>query len=93
MSDTPEHRATARVRGAAFARLILNARLKRGLTKATVVKRSGVSRSTYLRWEAGEATAPYPEHIRAVCRVLGVDHLQALKALGYLSDDTLTPAA
>lgn len=71
-------------RGTAFAELIAGARRRRGLTQDEVTLRSGVSRSTLNRWEAGDATRPDPDHIRSVCGVLDIDPVAALVALGYL---------
>lgn len=88
---TPRPRGSER--GAAFASLIISARRERGWTHDELTTRSGVSRSTLFRWEAGNATAPNPDQLRRVCHALGVDHRHALVALGYLTDADLVQAA
>lgn len=70
--------------GAAFAKLISEARRERGWSQDTLATRAGVNRSTVLRWEAGDAARPAPEALKAVCQSLGVGQLHALHALGYL---------
>jgi transcriptional regulator with XRE-family HTH domain len=79
-------------RGEAFGALLRTSRQKAKLTQDEVVERSGISRSTYLRWEAGDAIRTDPDKVRAVCHVLGIDHRQALVALGYLDPADVTPA-
>lgn len=78
-------------RGEAFAALIREGRHNVGLTQDALVERSGVSRSTILRWESGDASRPEPEQVRAVCRALGLDPRRAAVALGYLEPEDLNP--
>lgn len=97
MSDTPtvSHLRPERdaTRGETFAKLIVKARRDKGWTQETLIDQAGISRSTLLRWEAGDAQAPNPDHIRAVCKALGIEQADALLALGYLAADELAPAA
>ncbi|MEU7980546.1 helix-turn-helix transcriptional regulator [Micromonospora sp. NPDC049081] len=96
MYETPPPRTRSgrgAQRGQAFAALIVAARRRHGLTQDDVIVRSKVSRSTLLRWEAGDATRPNPDHVRAVCNAVGVDQRDALMALGYLTTDEIAPAA
>lgn len=79
-------------RGAAFAALLREARRERGWTQDTLVEASGVSRSTILRWEGGDASRPDPDQVRAVCLALGIDPLRAAVALGYLTPEDLRPS-
>lgn len=79
--------------GRAFAALIRDARLRLDLTQQQLAVRAGVSLSSVARWEGGDATAPMPAQIAAVCDVLGLRRTDALIALGYLTDADLAPAA
>lgn len=79
----------ANPRGAAFGALIREARLRAQMTQEELVDRSGVSRSTILRWESGEANRPDPDQVRAAARALNVDPIRAAIALGYISADDL----
>lgn len=90
---TYRHRVPAsdNPRGEAFASLIREARRQRGWTQDKLVEVSGVSRSTILRWEAGDASRPDPDQVRAACRALGVDPRRAAVALGYLSPEEADP--
>lgn len=88
----PDAEAAAR-RGQQFGRLIREARLNGGLTQDALVAESGVSRSTILRWERGEAERPDPEQVRAVCRVLRIDPVKAAVALGYITAEEAGLAA
>ncbi|NIL65014.1 helix-turn-helix domain-containing protein, partial [Salinispora arenicola] len=54
-----------------------------------VIEEAGLSRSTYLRWEAGRVERPDPEQVRAVCRVLTIDPREAAVALGYLTREEI----
>lgn len=74
-------------RGEAFANLIREGRRAKGWTQDRLVEASGVSRSTVLRWEAGDASRPDPDQVRAVCLALGIDPRRAAVALGYLTAD------
>lgn len=78
-------------RGEAFSALIREGRRNLGITQDVLVERSGVSRSTILRWESGDASRPEPEQVRAVCRALGIDPRRAAVALGYLEPEDLNP--
>lgn len=96
MSDTPLRRLGSTrdtSRGEAFAALLVKARRDLGWTQDDLIFRSGVSRGTISRWEAGRASTPNPDHVRAVCAALGIDQRDALLALGYLTTDELAPAA
>lgn len=72
-----------------FAELIANARRRKGWSQEDLETHSGVSRSTISRWERGLADKPEPEHVRAVCTVLGVDPRRAAVALGYLTTEEI----
>ncbi len=76
-------------RGEAFGALVREARREAGMTQEELVDRSGVSRSTILRWESGDASRPDPDQVRALCLALGVDPRRAAVALGYLSPEDL----
>lgn len=78
-------------RGEVFAALIREGRRRLGLTQDALVERSGVSRSTILRWESGDASRPDSEQVRAVCQALGIDPRRAAVALGYLEPEDLNP--
>lgn len=74
-------------RGKAFAKLITEARHKKGWRQEDLVAATGISRRTLSRWEGGDAERPDPDQVRAVCLALGVDPRLAAVALGYLSAD------
>lgn len=96
MPDTPPPRACAaraNQRGQAFASLLITARQRRGWTQDQLVKNTGISRSTIIRWESGEAARPDPDHVRAVCTALDIDQRDALVALGYLTAEEVSPQA
>ena|SRR5688572_4741738 len=76
-------------RGEAFGKLVRDARLRRRMTQEQLEAATGVSRSTIARWEAGLASTPDPDGVRAVCAALGEDARLAAVALGYLTDDEL----
>lgn len=78
-------------RGRAFADLIRNARKAHGWTQDTLIEESGVTKSTLVRWESGRAERPDPDAVRALCRALDIDPLQAAVALGYLTMDDIRP--
>lgn len=78
-------------RGEAFANLIRDGRRAKGWTQDRLVEESGVSRSTVLRWEGGDASRPDPDQVRAVCIVLGIDPRRAAVALGYLTPEEIAP--
>lgn len=80
-------------RGKAFARLIIEGRRRKGWRQEDLVAASGVSRRTLTRWEGGNAERTDPEGVRAVCRALGIDPVDAAIALGYVDhdDDTTEP--
>ncbi|MBB4747772.1 helix-turn-helix domain-containing protein [Actinoplanes lobatus] len=71
--------------GAAFAELLRSARKDAGLLQDDVIQRSGVSRSTYLRWEAGDGVRPDLRYVRKVCQVLGINPRRAAIALGLVT--------
>jgi transcriptional regulator with XRE-family HTH domain len=78
-------------RGEAFANLIREARRAKNWTQDKLVDESGVSRSTILRWESGDASRPDPDQVRAVCLALGIDPRRAAVALGYLTPEEIAP--
>ncbi len=78
-------------RGKAFAKLITEARHKRGWRQEDLVAATGISRRTLTRWEGGDAERPDPEQVRAVCLALGIDPREAAVALGYLTRDEIGP--
>lgn len=91
--STYRHRVPANdnPRGEAFANLIRDGRRAKGWTQDRLVEESGVSRSTVLRWEAGDASRPDPDQVRAVFLALGMDPRQAAVALGYLTPEEIAP--
>lgn len=76
-------------RGHDFAQLLRAGRKAKGWTQEDVIEEAGLSRSTYLRWEAGRVERPDPEQVRAVCRVLTIDPREAAVALGYLTREEI----
>lgn len=78
--------------GAPFAELLRSARRDARLLQDDVISRSGVSRSTYLRWEAGDVGRPDLRSVRAVCLVLGVNPRRAAIALGLVTPAELDTA-
>jgi len=77
-------------RGAAFAKLLRDARKRAGLTQREVIEGSGISKTTYIRWEGGYAERPDPDQVRLVCKFLRIDPRQAAVALGYLTPEDIT---
>lgn len=75
------------IAGQSFADLISAARRDKGWSQEDLERVSGVSRSTLSRWERGLADRPEPEHVRSVCKALGIDPRRAAVALGYLTHD------
>lgn len=80
-------------RGAAFAKLIRDARRRAGLTQREVIEGSGISKTTYIRWEGGYAERPDPDQVRQMCQFLRIDPRQAAVALGYLKPEDITPGS
>jgi len=74
-----------------FADLIGNARRAKGWSQEDLEQESGVSRSTISRWERGLADRPEPQHVRSVCTALGIDPRRAAVALGYLTEEEISP--
>lgn len=72
--------------GAAFAALLRAARRARSASQDDVIAATGVSRSTYLRWEAGNVGRPDPGQVTQVCRFLRLNPPEAALALGFGSD-------
>lgn len=72
-----------------FAQLLRAGRKAKGWTQEDVIEEAGLSRSTYLRWEAGRVERPDPDQVRAVCRVLHIDPREAAVALGYLTREEI----
>ncbi len=83
MSDAPQVKS--------FADLIREARVRNNMTQEDLEKASGVHRNTLSRWERGLSDRPEPDHVRAVCRALGIDPRRAAVSLGYLSADEVDP--
>lgn len=51
-----------------------------------------VSRSAAAGWENGKIVQPQPKHVNAICRILNIDPVQALEALGFaVTNSTLRP--
>lgn len=76
-------------KGMAFATLLRTARTERGLTQGDVIANTSVSRSTYLRWESGDAQLPNIDQVRDVCLYLGIRPTVAAVALGLLTEEEL----
>ena len=72
--------------GAAFAALLRAARTTKGLTQDDVIKSTSLSRSTYLRWEGGEAPRPDLKQVREVCLFLDINPREASVALGLCTN-------
>ncbi|MEV6925492.1 helix-turn-helix transcriptional regulator [Dactylosporangium sp. NPDC051485] len=70
-------------RSRAFADLLRAARAARGASQEQVIAQTGISRATYLRWEAGDVGRPEPAQVTAVCRFLGINPSHAALALGF----------
>lgn len=81
-NDVPE-------RGRNFANLIREARRNKGMTQQQVIDGTGMSKTTIIRWESGNAERPDPDQVRTVCAFLDIDPRRAAVALGYLSPDEL----
>lgn len=78
-------------RGAAFGALIRTAFDASGWTQDRFALETGISRATLNRWLAGHAKHPEADQVRAACRALGIDPRRAAVALGYLTEDDLSP--
>lgn len=74
-----------------FAALLREARKKAGLDQEDVAEQSGVSLSTYGRWENGNVGNPKPRQVLAVCEVLGLNTVAAGIALGYVAEQDTEP--
>lgn len=83
---TATTRRLPRQRGAAFADLITQARRTRGWSQDALADIAGVSRSTIIRWEAGDASRPDPIPFADVCYALGIDQERALRSLGFYGE-------
>lgn len=94
MPDAHRRRVPTRdpLRGKRFGALLTTRRKQAGLTIREVSELSGVAHDTIQRWCSGQSATPYPEHLHAVCRVLGIDQRDALLALGYLQPETAQAA-
>ena len=77
--------------GRRFGRLLREARERRDWQQQDVVDKSGVSLSTYGRWERGKVENPKPTEVQAVCRVLGIRTIEAALALGYVAQEDTEP--
>lgn len=82
-------REDASPEGAAFATLLRESRAERGLLQEDVIRATSISRSTYLRWEAGGIDRPDPRQVREVCLVLGINPRRSAVALGLVTNDEL----
>lgn len=85
----PAMREDASREGAAFATLLRETRTERRLLQEDVIRGTSVSRSTYLRWEAGDVGRPEPKQVREVCLFLGINPRRAAVALGLCTNDEL----
>ena len=85
------------VRPETFANLIRGAREAKGWSQEQLelatrgIAGEHVSVSTISRWERGQAGRPEPEHVRKVCKALGIDPRRAAVALGYLTQEEVEP--
>lgn len=75
---------------AAFARLLHDARIAKGLRQEDVWGSCSVSRATYGRWERGEIDSPDPRDVREVCLFLGIDPRLAAVALGLVTMEEMS---
>jgi transcriptional regulator with XRE-family HTH domain len=78
--------------GVAFASLLRAARTDRQLLQDDVIRNTRLSRSTYLRWEAGGAQRPDFKQVRDVCVYLGIDPRRAAISLGLFTSEELDMA-
>lgn len=85
------HTVPPKRRSEQFAQLIRTTREQADLTQEALAARIGVHRSTIVRWESGDATGVDPNLVRAACLTLGIDPRRAAVALGYLTQEDLTP--
>jgi transcriptional regulator with XRE-family HTH domain len=73
---------------APFGALIRHARKAQKWRIIDVVDRTGIGRTTLIRWESGETTEPKPREVAEVADALGIDRVEAFRALGWLADDS-----
>lgn len=67
-----------------FAAAVREARTRSGLTQDQTAERSGVSRSTLIRWESGEITEPTLPQLKAFIAVVDTPAEDILRALELL---------
>lgn len=72
---------------ACFGRMLADARAFHGLSQDEVATQTGVSRPTLTRWENGKADRPGAAHVRTLCVFLGISPIEAVIALGYVTED------
>jgi len=72
----------------AFAKLVRDARRLQDISQDELAERSGVGRSTVLRYEKGLTSMPDAAQVIAVVDVLGIPREEAFRALGWLSPDS-----
>jgi transcriptional regulator with XRE-family HTH domain len=75
--------------GASFATLLRETRKLRGMTQDELIDRSGVSRSTILRWEKGTPGSINVEQVRQLCTTLDLDPREAVVALGFVTREEM----
>ena len=68
------------------------AREKSGLTKMDVVRRAGIAHSYLGRMEAGQVPTPSPHILRKLAGPLGVDYVDLIRAVGYLTEEDVWSA-
>lgn len=75
--------------GARLARVLREARHRKGWTQDDLVAESGVSAPTIKRWELGTAERPDPELVRAVFHALDLDIREAPVILGFVTREEM----
>jgi transcriptional regulator with XRE-family HTH domain len=72
-----------------FATLLRETRRLRGMTQDELIDRSGISRSTVLRWEKETPGSINVEQVRQLCATLDLDPREAVIALGFVTREEM----
>lgn len=73
-----------------FGEFVRQARQVKRISQQELADQAGVSLATISRWERGQLNdPPNAEHVRSVCRILGLDPRRAAVILGYLAEDEI----
>lgn len=79
-------RNNAQGKGGDLATLLKRERERKEWTQERLAAESNVSRWTIMRWENG-AQEGKPEHLNAVASALGIDPVEAFRAIGWLNKE------